>query len=92
MRGWLKKTLLSSKISDFEDIQEERVFAQDEIHDLLFSKKELYDIHLDEVSKWTQGAKDKWIKDGDANTKHFHTLSSHNFKKIYYSSVNYQWH
>jgi hypothetical protein len=26
-------------------------------------------------------AKDKWVKEGDANTKYFHTIAYHNFKK-----------
>jgi hypothetical protein len=82
MRGWsrnlshsmhLKKVNYSSKAEHFEHIQENKVLDHDEILDLLDSKKEFYELHHDEVTKWAQTAKDKWVKEGDANTKYFHT-------------------
>jgi hypothetical protein len=71
----------SSKVEHFENIQESRALDHDEILDLLDTKNELYDLHHDEITKWVQWAKDKWVKEGDANTKYFHTIASHNFKK-----------
>jgi hypothetical protein len=36
----------------------------DEIGELLASKKNLYDIHQDEVVKWAKRVKDKWMLEG----------------------------
>jgi hypothetical protein len=90
MKGWsrnlshtihLKKLTCSSKVEHFEHIQETRALDRDEILDLLDCKKEVYDLHHDEITKWAHRAKDKWVKEGDANTKYFHTIAYHNFKK-----------
>jgi hypothetical protein len=67
-------------VERLELIQEDRALDQDEISELLDSKRELYDINHDEVIKWSQRVKDKWLKDRDVNTKYFHTIASHNLK------------
>ena len=41
--------------------------------------KELYEIFHDETT--AQRAKDRWIKEGDANTKYFQSIASVNFQK-----------
>jgi hypothetical protein len=70
MKGWsrnishdikLKKSELIDKITFLESVQDQRDLLSDEIDELLTFKKELYGIHQDEVVKWTQRAKDKWI-------------------------------
>jgi preprotein translocase subunit Sec63 len=49
---YLKKVHFSSKVEHFEHIQEHRALDTDEILDILDSKKELYELHRDEVTKW----------------------------------------
>jgi hypothetical protein len=55
----VRKEKLTDKVCVLEEVQEDRGLLFDEIDESITSKKELYDIHQDEIVKWAQRVKDK---------------------------------
>lgn len=66
---------------DLELILEHRDFTSLEHETGLTSKTTLDHIYLEEEKHWQARSKQKWLEEGDNNTKYFHTIATHRSKK-----------
>lgn len=68
-------------IKNLEVIQEYRDFIDIEAELWLKYKNELDNIYLEEEKYWIHRSRQKWLEEGDNNTKYFHTVASHRSKR-----------
>lgn len=72
----LKQTLLA-QLHILEILLEQRDFTPSEYDEWIHTKKSLDDIYLEEELHWKARSKQKWLEEGDNNTKYFHTIATH---------------
>ena len=63
-----------------ELILEDRELTDLEQEDWIFTKSALDTIYFEEEKHWQNRAKQKWLEEGDNNTKYFHTVATHRAK------------
>lgn len=66
-----------NRIHEFELIFEQRPLTSVEYDEWLIAKQTLDEIYLEEEKHWKERAKQKWLEEGDNNTKYFHTIATH---------------
>lgn len=86
IKGWTRnfyskkkreKKVLLNRIHELELIFEQRPLTSVEYDEWLIAKQTLDEIYLEEEKHWKERAKQKWLEEGDNNTKYFHTIATH---------------
>jgi hypothetical protein len=84
LKGWsanikkdirIKKQHLSSSVSQYELLLEQRDLSDEEYESFFSAKNDLCNIYRDEVLYWQQRVRLQWLHKGDANTKFFHAIA-----------------
>lgn len=90
IKGWARnfysskkkmKQHLLDRLHSLELILEQRNFSPLEHSEWIHTKQQLDDIYLEEEIHWKARSKQKWLEEGDNNTKYFHTIATHRSKK-----------
>lgn len=68
-------------MKELDILQEIRNLTHIEIEEYTRLKTCLEDIYLDEEKYWKQRSKQKWLEEGDHNSKYFHVIANHKRKK-----------
>lgn len=69
-------TALETKIHDLDTTSNERILNPDELNERKTDQMELWTWMKRRETYWAHNLREKWIKEGDRNTKYFHTLAS----------------
>lgn len=81
------------KIKGIDRLEEERNLSIEErlIRDVC--RKDFHRLALKEEVYWLHWSRIRWLKEGDYNTKFFHTVASHNKSSntIYGLMINGEW-
>lgn len=80
-------TDLMDELADLDHIEAEFPLNADDKDNRNLLKVELTNkIHLEAIS-WKQKAREKWIQEGDKNSKFFHCLASHHRRANYVENL-----
>ena len=77
-----KKTRIQllAKLHELELIQDDRALTNEEYSEWVASKEQLESLYKEEEQYWAVRAKQRWLEEGYANTKFFHTIATHRKK------------
>lgn len=78
---------LENQIQRFDSLASARNLDENELHDRKLAQLQLWTWLKRKESYWAQNSRSKWIKEGDRNTKYFHTLASIRKRKNSISSL-----
>lgn len=78
MFGIIDKNIssLESRIHNYDNIPNTRFLESHEMEGRKSARLELWEWLKHKESFWTQNSRAKWIREGDKNTRYFHSLAS----------------
>ncbi|XP_010680479.1 uncharacterized protein LOC104895616 [Beta vulgaris subsp. vulgaris] len=78
---------LEASIQNFDTIANERDLDEDELNRRQAEQSELWTWMKRREVYWAQNSRIRWLKDGDRNTKFFHTIATHKRRKNTIASI-----
>lgn len=99
IKGWAKnfygakkreKVQILDRLNELDILRESRPLSSPEVEEWTYSKARLEEIYLEEELYWKHRSKQKWLDEGDHNTKYFHVIANHrrNKNRIHTLDIN----